>query len=54
MHLTCETEGPSRGRTIGRLEDLRKAKPNVKVAIDIEADKVSRDICDSLEELFRK
>ena len=54
MHLTCETEGPSRGRTIGRLEDLRKEKPNVKVAIDIEADKVSHDICSSLENLFKE
>lgn len=54
MHLTCETEGPSRGRTIGRLEDLRKEKPNVKVAIDIEADKVSHDICSSLENWFKE
>lgn len=52
--MTVETEGETAGRTIGVMEKLREPNPNVKVCINIEAEKVRQDICNTIHGLFTK
>lgn len=54
LHMTVETEGETAGRTIGVMEKLREPNPNVKVCINIEAEKVRQDICNTIHSLFTK
>ncbi|MEF9951027.1 MAG: nucleoside hydrolase [Clostridium sp.] len=52
IYMTVETEGPSRGRTIGDPNRVHHKNPNVKVCIGADKEAVVAKICTTLEGLF--
>ncbi|MEG0005750.1 nucleoside hydrolase [Clostridium sp.] len=52
IYMTVETEGPSRGRTIGDPNRVHEKNPNVKVCIGADKEAVVSTICSTLGGLF--
>ncbi|MBU5592625.1 nucleoside hydrolase [Clostridium sp. MSJ-4] len=54
LHMKVETEGPSRGRTIGNNEKINEPNPNISVAIGVDVDKFISEFMNRLTTLFSK
>lgn len=52
LHMKVETEGPSRGRTIGDNERLNNPEPNVTVGVDVDAVTFLNEFMTRLTTLF--
>lgn len=53
FNLTVETEGPSRGRTIGDLRRLRDAERTVEVCLDVDVEAFMEDFIKTCERVLR-